>query len=107
VKENIKKALTEEFSRDLRYYPLIHRISGITKEIHNIFDDAAERMCNEDRTSSQDINQARETINLLKIGLTTTYNPNQNKSVQQLTAKSALESALSNLCPIWPLCSSL
>lgn len=104
MQEQIKKELSEEFLKDLRYYPLINRISGITTEIGKILENAAQRMCQENKTTPQDIGTAKETINLLKMSLTTVFNPNIQSSISDVQASNALDQALNGICPIWPLC---
>lgn len=104
MQEQIKKELSEEFLKDLRYYPLINRISGITIEIGQVLEKAAQRMCQENKTTPQDIGTAKETINLLKISLTTVFNPREQHSISDVKASNALDKALHVICPIWPLC---
>ncbi len=104
MQEQIKKELTEEFLKDLRHYPIINLISGISTEIGKILENTAQRMCQENKTAPQDISIEKETINLLKMSLTTVFNPNNKSSISEVNASNALDQVLRGICPIGPLC---
>ncbi len=103
MKEAIKNELLEEFNRGLRYHPLIHRVKGLSKEMSVVIDTAASQMCKEKRTSAKDIKEAKESINLLRMSLNATYDPNRHTTVEAIKANEAIGEALDLICPLWPI----
>ena len=102
MKEAIKNELLDAFNRGLIYHPLIQRLTGLSKELQVVIDDAAALMCEEQRTSAKDINEAKETIKLLRMSLNTTFDPERHTTVEDIEADEALREALHTICPRWP-----
>ncbi len=103
MKEAIKNELLEEFNRGLRYHPLVQRVTGLSKEVNAVIDAAATQMCKEKRTSAKDINEAKESINLLRMSLNATFVPERHPTVEAIKASEALAEALDTICPLWPI----
>ena len=103
MKEAIKNELLEEFNRGLMYHPLVQRVKGLSKEMNIVIDSAASQMCKEKRTSAKDIKEAKESINLLRMSLSTTYDPEKHPTVEAIKANEAIGEALNLICPLWPI----
>lgn len=103
MQEAIKNELLDEFNRGLIYHPLIQRLSGLSKEIQVVIEDAATLMCEEQRTSAKDINEAKETIKLLRMSLNTTFDSERHPTVDAIKAHEAISEALHTICPRWPI----
>ena len=103
MKEAIKNELIEEFNRGLRYHPLIQRVKGLSKEMNSVIDAAASRMCEDERTSAKDLNEAKGAIKLLRMSLNTTFHPEIHPTIETIKAEVAMNEALNTICPLWPI----
>ena len=98
MNESIEHSLLEGFQKDLQYYPVISTIPDIRGTINKLISYMASVMRAEDRIGHSDIQEAIEAMNMLKMALVSTYQPNA-----QLTGEEVIGQAINRLHPLWPL----
>lgn len=97
IDELLIAQLFEDFTHSLHYYPTVNNIPNIRLEVKSLISTGTKRMYMEGRTSAKDIEDAKEAVALLRVGMSCQFQKDQ-----QISATDLIEQTKIEFDSLWP-----